>query len=122
MPGRDLEPVTTEPTVTQFVPWPCADVTVQATVRCKGNADPIETPPRWMSTVQSREFKMREAFSRTELLGVGLALAFAVVTGMTSEYLKPNLLGSAGDYLALFTWGFVADQAKNILQNIGTTS
>ncbi len=120
MPGRPLTPVTSEPTVTQFIPWPCKDVKVDVAVRYKRKQDPINVKTRWISTVKSDEFKVLEAFSGAEMIGVGLGLVFAVVTGLNSEYLKADLLGSFGDYVALFVWGFVADQAKNILQNIGT--
>jgi hypothetical protein len=117
--GKPLTPVTNEPSVTQFVPRACEAARVDVTVRYIDAEDEDEPVvlTRWFSVGDTDIFKPWDAFSGAELFGVALAATLAVVTGLNSEYLTPGLLGTLPDYIALFIWGFVADQARNILQN-----
>ena len=55
-----------------------------------------------------------------EYIAIAVAMAFAVVTAMQSQY--DSTFGSATQYLALFLWAAGAASGGNILKQLGTTN
>jgi hypothetical protein len=115
--GKKLTPVTSEPTVTQFIPKAvkAASVTVQVFYDKAKDSKPVD--PRWFCVKDTNAYTIWQAFTQAEYLGIALSAALAVVTGLSSKYLEPDLVGTLSDYVTLLLWGFAADQARSILQN-----
>ena len=115
-----LRPATREPRVTQFIPLDGATVKPRVTVRFEKLDDSFEVQGADCTTVRSREFSAAGAFRRVELVALAIAMVIAVATGLKSEVVEGTFRGSLANYLTLFLWGFLADQTKNLLQNLGT--
>ena len=118
-PEEALTPVTHEPRVLQYAPWPGR---MTASVTLVFRDQEIELPsakPAHQEIDTSSVFRWRRAFSRMEYLSSFLALILGVATGLSTYYFGNATFGSAKDYLTLLLWGAGADQAKNFVQLLG---
>jgi hypothetical protein len=65
-----------------------------------------------------KDFDWLRGLAHVEIGSFLIAAAAAVITGMTTFYLKNTGFGTASDYLTMFIWGVGIDQGKNFVQNL----
>lgn len=71
---------------------------------------------------KSGEYGWMSAFRFNEVIALGIATIFALVSGLATFYAGKHAFGAIGDYIALFLWGAGVDQTKNFIQNLERTS
>jgi len=115
-----LNPVTFGPSVVQYFP---ASGRVSASAVLKYGADPISIKNEGQAAIQdSNEFGILKAFEGVEYVSWGIAVAVALITGLSTYYFKNPTFGSYQDYLVLLLWGIGMDQGKNFLQALQSVS
>lgn len=127
---KTLKPVTVEPRVVQFVPWPAlvrAEVVVEyqgRTIRIDRIGDPALLSPQEgnvpgpgeLRIAASKVFRWVKGFQTAEILSIAISSVLAVVSGLAAFYFSTETFGSLKEYVSLFLWGTGVDQAKNALQ------
>jgi hypothetical protein len=123
-----LDPKAVGPWVTQYFPYK-GRVWVSAQVNYKGETitvprpadgekpaavQPLEGP----AIADTSDFSVFDTIAFTDYIAWGIAAAGALVTGISTIYLKSTGFGSWQDYLLLFLWGIGADQGKNLIQGL----
>jgi hypothetical protein len=132
---RELNPVTREPRVTQFIPCKGTSVTASVTVyrdeksaaNANANADGAKASGENQLSVQSTNFKTSAStrlkrlrgMRRGELLYLVITVVTAFTIGLQTDEFNAAQKGSWVALLILFAWGVAADQIKNALANLG---
>lgn len=109
-----LKPVSTQPRVFQYSPWP-GKITPNVTIR--HGTDYLAVSGAEDDVKASSNYGFIEGFELTEMITFGLAAVAGVVSGLMTFYLKNATFGSAQDYVTIALWGLSADQTKNAVQS-----
>jgi hypothetical protein len=121
-----LMPVTSQPTVTQFIPR--TNTTVSASVEvfrsnddASHNKNGITIAMTPFKTHQNSLLKQLHWLRRCEILFAVVAFATALFGAIETDQFKNALKGSWFAFAALFLWGVAADQIKNAFTSITTS-
>jgi hypothetical protein len=114
-----LTPVTEEPQVIQYFPQ-TGEAKVEVKISWKGAPGELITLPcpAPLPISVCYDFNLFRGLEKVEVISFFVAAFAAILTGITTFYLKNTGFGTASDYLTLFAWGFGVDQSKNFLQNL----
>jgi hypothetical protein len=69
---------------------------------------------------EASEYGWLPAFRFADLMALGIAAMFAIISGLGTYYFTAPAFGSVTDYVTLFLWGAGIDQTKNFLQHLGS--
>ena len=116
---QSLRVKTDRPSVVQFIPAAAKNVKATVVIRYDGREKEVISELSF-NVGRPTMFGIVAAFRTVELVALAIALVVAVITGMQSQVYQNALSGSLAAYLALFGWGFAADQIKNLLEHIRT--
>ncbi len=122
-----LTPKTREPRVSQFIPLAVDKKVIKVSVEIRfARAKPAKEPilvERYQEfgVRAATEFASFKAFQWVEMTALSIATLVALVAGMKTDLFEEFLSsGSVQSMLGLAVWGLAADQAKNLIQTIGT--
>ena len=112
-----LKPITQQPRVAQYSPK-AGKMTAIVEVSWAYDAKNIITIDRGgpFEFRPSRDFGWWRGIQKVEWVSLLIAIAVALLSGISAFYLDNPAFGTAKDYVTLFLWGFGVDQGKNFIQ------
>jgi hypothetical protein len=113
---------TDDTTLVQYFSLP-GTPTIHAQLQWSGHK-PIDVPkPIELRVATKAQYRPHNVFTQggaLELVAVGIAILFAVITAMQTQY--DSTFGSIAQYLGLFIWAAGAATGGNVLKQLGTSN
>ncbi len=128
---RQLNPVTHQPRVTQFIPYSGVEVTASVTIypdiekvssNNGGNENKLKIEAISFTTHKSDDLSYLRGLRRNDIVLLVITLISTFVISINTDEFNAALKGSGLSYLLLFGWGLAADQIKNALVNLGANN